>query len=106
MSQHGGGFYGYHPSGNMSSPMTAGNYQRPYGQPAADVFTPEMRDRQARGKDPYQDLGDSSDANNWAGRRRTKEEPFSIVEQRRQAAEILDNPELLLTNAQRDNEVS
>jgi hypothetical protein len=70
--QYGGIVYGYQ-AGNVSASQRSGSYQqRPSGQyqPTADSFTAEMRDRQARGKDPYQDSEDSEDANHWAGRRR------------------------------------
>ncbi|KAI0013212.1 hypothetical protein F4779DRAFT_441780 [Xylariaceae sp. FL0662B] len=72
----------------------------------ADVFTPEMRDRQARGKDPYE----SSDSSDWTGgplgyrAGGGKDEPFSILERRRVAAQVLDSPELLMMAAQRDNQ--
>lgn len=73
--QYGGGIHGYQTE--MSS-SRSGNHQRPYSgqlphhhqhQPA-DTFTADMRDRQARGKDPYQDSEESSDTTHWAGRRR------------------------------------
>ncbi|KAI0137229.1 hypothetical protein BJ170DRAFT_678081 [Xylariales sp. AK1849] len=85
----------------MSS--SSGNYRSAplFGQQPAETFTAEMRDRQARGKDPYQDSSDSSDS--WGSRHRPKDEPFAVVERRRIAAQVLDTPELLMMNAQRDN---
>ncbi|KAK8039271.1 hypothetical protein PG993_007682 [Apiospora rasikravindrae] len=84
--------------------------QYPYQQSvAADGFTPEMRDRQARGKDPYHDSGDDSEgaSGDWGGRNRgSRDESYAYTEQRRHAAQILDNPELLMTNAQREGDVS
>ncbi|KAI1471350.1 uncharacterized protein F4812DRAFT_413654 [Daldinia caldariorum] len=73
-----------------------------------DEFTADMRDRQARGKDPYE----SSDASsNWTpeGTRKHragggKDESFSMTERRRVASQVLDSPELLMMAAQRDNE--
>ncbi|KAI1780982.1 hypothetical protein F4818DRAFT_451239 [Hypoxylon cercidicola] len=72
-----------------------------------DAFTAEMRDQQARGKDPYE-LSDGSsgwtseDSGYRAGG--GKDEPFAVVERRRVAAQVLDSPELLMMAAQRDNE--
>ncbi|ROW06532.1 hypothetical protein VMCG_04377 [Cytospora schulzeri] len=56
-------------------------------------FTTEMRDRQARGKDPYSAGDDISDASD-------PKEPFSKVERRDWAETVLDNPELLMMYAQ------
>ncbi|KAK8006351.1 hypothetical protein PG991_012648 [Apiospora marii] len=82
--------------------------QYPYQQStSADGFTPEMRDRQARGKDPYHDSGDDSEgaSGDWGGRNRgSRDESYAYIEQRRHAAQILDNPELLMTNAQREGD--
>ncbi|KAK7977496.1 hypothetical protein PG988_004986 [Apiospora saccharicola] len=84
--------------------------QYPYQQSTSpDDFTPEMRDRQARGKDPYHDSGDDSEgaSGDWGGRNRgSRDESYAYIEQRRHAAQILDNPELLMTNAQREGDVS
>ncbi|KAK7748014.1 hypothetical protein SLS53_001266 [Cytospora paraplurivora] len=82
-------------------------------------FTREMRDRQARGKDPYSagdDMDDGSDASpgrigghhqssrnsNSGGRHHQQQpkEPFSKVERRDWAETVLDNPELLMMYAQ------
>ncbi|KAI1839509.1 hypothetical protein JX265_013672 [Neoarthrinium moseri] len=95
----------------MGSPSLPTRDQ-PYGQQqhqqhAADsalVFTAEMRDRQARGKDPYHDSEDSEDANYWGGGRHRQDGSFAVVDQRRKAVQVLDTPELLMTYAQRDNE--
>ncbi|KAK8077380.1 hypothetical protein PG996_003550 [Apiospora saccharicola] len=82
--------------------------QYPYQQSTSpDDFTPEMRDRQARGKDPYHDSGDDSEgaSGDWGGRNRgSRDESYAYIEQRRHAAQILDNPELLMTNAQREGD--
>lgn len=74
-----------------------------------------MRDRQARGKDPYQS-GDGSDGGNLSGREsglgtklrlgsgRVEKEDFSRVESRKKAIAFLDNPELLMMHAQSTGE--
>ncbi|TGJ78519.1 hypothetical protein E0Z10_g10247 [Xylaria hypoxylon] len=91
-------------------------------------FTPEMRDRQARGKNPYDSDSDDSDwvtgqgtgtgigdgngstgsALGNAGPQRVgarkRDEPFIVYDRRRMAAQILDSPELLMMAAVRDNE--
>ncbi|KAI1136716.1 hypothetical protein F5Y05DRAFT_102116 [Hypoxylon sp. FL0543] len=104
----------------MSTHHTAGGYgsARPpvpgavlpggAGAPVVEPFTAEMRDRQARGKDPYESSDGSSD---WAseGTRKYragggKDESFAVLERRRVAAQVLDSPELLMMAAQRDNE--
>lgn len=64
----------HHHSNTMSNTdYRHGAAQYPYQQStSADGFTPEMRDRQARGKDPYHDSGDDSEgaSGDWAGRKR------------------------------------
>ncbi|KAJ9141934.1 hypothetical protein NKR23_g7630 [Pleurostoma richardsiae] len=73
----------------------------------AEAFTPEMRDRQARGKDPYQ-LSDGSDDDSAhergtkmrLGGGRLNKEPFARTERRDFAATVLDSPELLMMFAQ------
>lgn len=63
----------------------------------SDDFTAAMRDEQARGKDPYLDpkkyktLGGES---------------FASQEQRRLALQMVDDPEGLMTEAQRTSDVS
>ncbi|KAI1447365.1 hypothetical protein F5Y02DRAFT_378970 [Annulohypoxylon stygium] len=74
-----------------------------------EAFTSEMRDRQARGKDPYESSeGSGGDYPSEGGKKYRKggsrKEAFSTVERRRMAAQILDSPELLMMAAQRDNE--
>ncbi|KAI1083735.1 hypothetical protein F5B20DRAFT_347992 [Whalleya microplaca] len=94
--------------GPRTTAAAAASGQGGGGIGGADTFTPEMRDRQARGKDPYE----SSDSSDWTGgplRYQAgggKDEPFSILERRRIAAQVLDSPELLMMAAQRDNQVS
>ncbi|KAL7624045.1 hypothetical protein AAE478_005602 [Parahypoxylon ruwenzoriense] len=73
----------------------------------ADTFTAEMRDRQARGKDPYESSDGGCDRVGERNRYRAgggKEESFTSIERRRVAAQVLDSPELLMMAAQRDNE--
>ncbi|KAK4250104.1 hypothetical protein C7999DRAFT_29350 [Corynascus novoguineensis] len=76
-----------------------------------DDFTPEMRDRQARGKDPYQS-GDGSDGGNLSDREsgsgtrlrlgsgRVEKEDFARIESRQKAIAFLESPELLMMYAQ------
>ncbi|KAI1825776.1 hypothetical protein F4861DRAFT_165763 [Xylaria intraflava] len=97
--------------------------------PVDSVFTPEMRDRQARGRDPYDSNSDDGDwvtehagigsgaaTSNSAGYSTTlggtlpprvcapkKDEPFAAYDRRRMAAQILDSPELLMMAAVRDD---
>ncbi|KAI1376048.1 hypothetical protein F4677DRAFT_420134 [Hypoxylon crocopeplum] len=96
-------------SGYSSGQLGGGGAGSTTGASAPDdTFTDEMRDRQARGKDPYE----SSDASSeWTtdGTRKYragggKDEPFAVLERRRVAAQVLDSPELLMMAAQRDNE--
>ncbi|KAI5928066.1 hypothetical protein F4810DRAFT_705958 [Camillea tinctor] len=84
-------------------------------------FTAEMRDRQARGRDPYNDSSDGSirgsdrvtdttGVGGGSGYRgssdsgSSKDETFAVLERRRVASQILDSPELLMMAAQRDDE--
>ncbi|KAI1480645.1 hypothetical protein K445DRAFT_23232 [Daldinia sp. EC12] len=73
-----------------------------------DEFTAEMRDRQARGKDPYESSDASSDWTPEGNRKYRagggKDESFPMTERRRVASQVLDSPELLMMAAQRDNE--
>ncbi|KAH9907895.1 hypothetical protein F4778DRAFT_452833 [Xylariomycetidae sp. FL2044] len=70
-----------------------------------EPFTAEMRDRQARGKDPYEASDGSSDSTGTsADDRGGRGEPFAVLDRRRVAAQVLNNPELLMTAAQRDDE--
>ncbi|KAI2642273.1 hypothetical protein GGS21DRAFT_501756 [Xylaria nigripes] len=93
-------------------------------------FTDEMRNRQARGRDPYDSDSEDGDwgtaqpsgtgarpgtsgagYNNVLGAAMPlrisapkKDEPFATYERRRMAAQILDSPELLMMAALRDDE--
>ncbi|KAL2149446.1 hypothetical protein VTH82DRAFT_8097 [Thermothelomyces myriococcoides] len=77
-----------------------------------DDFTSEMRDRQARGKDPYRgsDNSDSSDRETGSatrlrfGNSRVEKEDFARVEKRQKAIAFLENPELLMMYAQSTGE--
>jgi hypothetical protein len=74
-------------------------------------FTRQMRDRQARGKDPYQS-GEGSDGGRESGSGttlrlgsgRVEKEDFSRVERRKKAITFLDDPELLMMHAQSTGE--
>ncbi|KAI0799906.1 hypothetical protein GGR55DRAFT_472333 [Xylaria sp. FL0064] len=94
---------------------------------ASTSFTPEMRDRQARGKNPYHSDSEDSD---WApgpgngsggegsgsssaqsnigparaGEKKPDDEPFAVYDRRRVASQILNNPELLVMAAVRDEQ--
>ncbi|KAK4455476.1 hypothetical protein QBC34DRAFT_68520 [Podospora aff. communis PSN243] len=76
-----------------------------------DTFTPQMRDRQSRGKDPYHsgegsegsDLSDretSSASRLRLGSSRVEKEDFSRAERRSKAEAYLGSPELLMMYAQ------
>ncbi|KID91545.1 hypothetical protein MGU_01515 [Metarhizium guizhouense ARSEF 977] len=69
---------------------------------AAAEYTPEMRDRQARGKDPHKDS--ESDYDDGPERRvrlgrGVKTEPFEDKERRGFALSVLDSPESLMMYA-------
>lgn len=76
---------------------------------AGDAFSPQMRDRQARGKDPYHS-GDGSEGSDLSdrepgtrlrlGNSRLEKEDFSRAERRHKAVAFLDSPELLMMYAQ------
>ncbi|KAI0466351.1 hypothetical protein F4859DRAFT_305891 [Xylaria cf. heliscus] len=90
---------------------------------ASSAFTSEMRDRQARGKNPYNDDSDDSDwgldqggssrdggsssAGNIGpprvGAPKSKER-FAINDRRRMAAQVLNSTELLMMAAVRDDQ--
>ncbi|PMD59749.1 uncharacterized protein K444DRAFT_590145 [Hyaloscypha bicolor E] len=67
------------------------------------MFTPVMQDRQARNKDPYASTDESSDSA-WEGQNRKfdvySRDSFARIQRRREAAIVLDNPELLMMHAQ------
>ncbi|GAB1313147.1 hypothetical protein MFIFM68171_03357 [Madurella fahalii] len=72
----------------------------------SENFTTQMRDRQARGKDPYHsgdgsDDGDLSDRESRLrlGHSRVEKEDFARAELRQKAIAFLDNPELLMMYA-------
>ncbi|KAN0112659.1 hypothetical protein V8E51_005610 [Hyaloscypha variabilis] len=71
------------------------------------IFTPAMRDRQARNKDPYSSSEESSDSA-WEGQSRKvdiyNKDSFVKIQKRREAAIILDSPELLMMHAQARND--
>ncbi|KJK80919.1 hypothetical protein H634G_03452 [Metarhizium anisopliae BRIP 53293] len=79
-------------------------YHNPTGSASrtAAECTPEMRDRQARGKDPYKDS--DSDYDDGPERRvrlgrGVKTEPFEDKERRGFALSVLDSPESLMMYA-------
>ncbi|KAI0555961.1 hypothetical protein F4679DRAFT_578083 [Xylaria curta] len=92
------------------------------GGTASSAWTPEMRDRQARGKNPYNADSDDSDwvpgqggngsssaaaAANVGAQRVGAPKPkdrFAVYERRRIASQILNSTELLMMAAVRDDE--
>ncbi|KAK1761460.1 hypothetical protein QBC47DRAFT_356535 [Echria macrotheca] len=102
-------------AGRQAAYMTQGGSSSSAGSAAGDAFTSQMRDRQARGKDPYHsgdgsegsdDLSDREGTTTTTGGRlrmgsgRFEKEDFARAERRDQAAAFLDNPELLMMWAQ------
>ncbi|KAF3025809.1 hypothetical protein E8E14_014637 [Neopestalotiopsis sp. 37M] len=101
-AHYGSAHYGYYNS-NMSGshyqhqlPKQQQQQQQQQQSLRNGEFTPEMRDRQARGKDPYED------ANRPGGSRGP--EPFEVLAKRRAAAQVLDSPELLVIEAQKGHD--
>ncbi|KAI1456164.1 hypothetical protein F4805DRAFT_433369 [Annulohypoxylon moriforme] len=98
-------------SANQPVPGAFGTARPPSaGMPVPlGLFTPEMRDRQARGKNPYGSSEESDserlsdDGKNYR-KGGSRKEAFFMVERRRMAAQVLDSPELLMMAAQRDND--
>ncbi|KAK4190190.1 hypothetical protein QBC35DRAFT_449580 [Podospora australis] len=110
-----------YPGGSSSSAAAAG-FQSQFGQSfmstisttssssaLGDSFTPKMRDRQARGKDPYgsEDGSGGSDMSDGEGRLRLRpseqgaqKEDYTSRERRERAQGFLNNPELLMMYAQ------
>ncbi|KAI1003725.1 hypothetical protein K3495_g4479 [Podosphaera aphanis] len=69
------------------------------------AFTAMMQDRQARDKDPYASSDEYEEyLFEYKGRRKPKRESYEVLEWRRQAAVILDSPELLLMFSQSRND--
>ncbi|RYP56789.1 hypothetical protein DL769_009856 [Monosporascus sp. CRB-8-3] len=103
------------PAGGSSSRGGASSSEAP----ASSRFTAEMRDRQARGKDPYEtsddgggggggsDSGSSGGGGGSGGGRRHRScgrEPHRVLEKRRTAAQVLGTPELLIAASLRNGE--
>lgn len=65
--------------------------------PAGEGFTNEMRDEQARGKDPY---GSQEET------KTTASESFASQEKRYYSSQMLDSPESLMNEALRTGNVS
>ncbi|KAH6621160.1 hypothetical protein B0J18DRAFT_466772 [Chaetomium sp. MPI-SDFR-AT-0129] len=87
--------------------MASGSLVPPFYQD--ETFTAEMRDRQARGKDPTSSA-DNSDRDERAesrlrlGSGRVHKEDFAQREKRQKAIAFLDNPELLRMYAESTGE--
>ncbi|KAI1364295.1 hypothetical protein F5Y08DRAFT_216238 [Xylaria arbuscula] len=103
-------------SSHANSPKPDSSKHATTSSSKAATFTPEMRDRQARGKDPYHSDSEDSDwapgqtsgQGNGSGPARSgkykRDEPFNAAERRRMAAQLLGSPELLMMAAIRDKE--
>ncbi|TQS39013.1 hypothetical protein Golomagni_00468 [Golovinomyces magnicellulatus] len=65
-------------------------------------FTTKMQDRQARDKDPFSSSDDSDESMGEAGANKKKpiKESYQVLQRRREAAVILDSPELLMMYSQ------
>ncbi|RKF83744.1 hypothetical protein GcM1_154001 [Golovinomyces cichoracearum] len=65
-------------------------------------FTAEMQDRQARNKDPFSSSDDSDESmcESGANRKKPVKESYQVLQKRREAAVILDSPELLMMYSQ------
>ncbi|KAL8365860.1 hypothetical protein RB595_004575 [Gaeumannomyces hyphopodioides] len=124
-AQHGPGYHQQHHHHDYYSPhhhqhhhhdaLYRPDQQRQYDArhpprpPSTSVpdFTPEMRDRQARGKDPDGPgpapfaFGRAAQSRMALGFMGLETEPFETAQRREKAAAILDNPELLMVYAQR-----
>ncbi|KAH7040147.1 uncharacterized protein B0I36DRAFT_310037 [Microdochium trichocladiopsis] len=94
-------------SSSTSSPRPPINPRRQHSS-SEQYFTPEMRDLQARGRDPY--TGESnSHAGDWPGHHRyhhgaRETIPHTVMERSRMARDILDQPELLMMVAQKEDD--
>lgn len=78
------------------NPQAASTSTTPQTNNANTSFTPEMRDRQARGKNPFSD---------WQGVGERKED-YHDRERKDLAMAVLDSPEKLLMYAQANDDVS
>ncbi|KAL1838557.1 hypothetical protein VTJ49DRAFT_2517 [Mycothermus thermophilus] len=104
-----GSQHGYHASPAARSQFGTSRLSSGYTSSSLaeyDSITPQMRDRQARGKDPYDDddgLGDGNLNERSTllrlGSGRAEKEDFYMAETRQRAIAFLDNPELLEMHA-------
>ncbi|KAK3304397.1 uncharacterized protein B0T15DRAFT_494860 [Chaetomium strumarium] len=99
--------YGIHNASILSRRLFIDSMTSTSSSALDDTFTPQMRDKQARGQDPYNsgDVSDEGDFKDAAakfrlGNGRIEKEDFFRVERRQKAIAFLDNPELLMMYAQ------
>lgn len=110
--QSGGSAPAYRTQGYTQSRQPSYMTQTSSSSVMDDSFSPQMRDRQARGKDPYHS-GDGSEGSDLSDRetgtgtrlrlgssRNLDKEDFSRTERRHKAVAFLDSPELLMMYAQ------
>ncbi|KAH7156817.1 hypothetical protein EDB81DRAFT_400767 [Dactylonectria macrodidyma] len=72
-----------------------------------EVFTPEMRDRQARGKNPYSKSSDDSDDDGpmmVGNRGGIDSDSFAERERKGEAMSVLDSPDTLMAHALANND--
>ncbi|KAI1065942.1 hypothetical protein NW752_004030 [Fusarium irregulare] len=77
--------------------------QHPHNSRSSE-WTNEMRDKQARGKNPYSEESDASDAEPMRLGGRHVTESHMEKERRGEAMFVLDNPEALMAHAQANSD--
>ncbi|RCI17439.1 hypothetical protein L249_2428 [Ophiocordyceps polyrhachis-furcata BCC 54312] len=88
----------------MNPPQPSTTPSPPSSSSSCEVVTERMRDRQARGKDPYKDDADAEDEDDGAIGKGIVSEPFECRERKAYALSILDRPEQLMMFAQSTND--
>ncbi|KIN02536.1 hypothetical protein OIDMADRAFT_178475 [Oidiodendron maius Zn] len=68
-------------------------------RPSSPTFTPSMQDAQARNKDPYA-LSSDSESESSSRYDAYGNDTYEAIQLRREAAVVLDTPELLMMHAQ------
>ncbi|RDW75605.1 hypothetical protein BP5796_06426 [Coleophoma crateriformis] len=89
-----------------TSRKSRGTNSKPTSSRSTPKFTARQQDAQARNKDPWEEYSsdDSDEASNSRSRSRT--DSYEMIQKRREAAIILDSPELLMMYAQARGDVS
>ncbi|PSS19970.1 hypothetical protein M430DRAFT_227697 [Amorphotheca resinae ATCC 22711] len=92
-----------HKSSSKSKPSKPSSARPPHSPP---LFTPRMQDAQARNKDPYASSSSEGGVGSGSGRRYDAygNDTYENITKRREAAIILDSPELLMMHAQARND--